>query len=171
MKQTMYVLAILMLAGRVALASDLPTPTQTPGDTVAVPQELLCKSKYTACVRSVTEATKKVVVKAYGIADYNGTNYEIDHLISLELGGSNSAKNLWPQSYVTTPWNARIKDTLENKLSEMVCSNQISLADAQQAIRTNWVDAYRKYGGSGAPQGRSKISSEECAQVQKLFGE
>ncbi|MFM9735729.1 HNH endonuclease, partial [Streptomyces niveiscabiei] len=71
-------------------------------------------------------------------------DYEVDHIISLELGGSNDIKNLWPQPYHGL-WNAHMKDKLENKLNEMVKTNQIELADAQKAISTDWVGAYLKY--------------------------
>jgi hypothetical protein len=66
-------------------------------------------------------------------------------LISLELGGSNSIKNLWPQSYRTKPWNARVKDRLENRLHELVCSGQLDLATAQRDIATDWISTYKKY--------------------------
>ena len=49
----------------------------------------------------------------------------VTRLISLELGGSNSIRNLWPESYRTEPWNARTKDTLENRLHELVCSGKL----------------------------------------------
>jgi hypothetical protein len=41
---------------------------------------------------------------------------EIDHLISRELGGADEVANLWPQSYGGQPWNAVLKDKLENRL-------------------------------------------------------
>jgi hypothetical protein len=71
----------------------------------------------------------------------------VDHSISLELGGSNSIKNLWPQSYKTTPWNAHKKDLLENKLHQLVCSKKITLKQAQYEISHNWIEAYKKYVG------------------------
>jgi hypothetical protein len=75
-------------------------------------------------------------------------DYEEDHLISLEIGGDpKDPKNLWPQPRHTTPYNASVKDTLENTLNNMVCSGQLSLATARQAIATDWVAAYRKYVG------------------------
>lgn len=80
--------------------------------------------------------------------------YEIDHLVSLELGGSNSIRNLWPQSYVTEPQNAHVKDTLENALHELVCSGKLSLEEAQKAIATNWIQAYGQYVGP-LPSGAS----------------
>jgi hypothetical protein len=72
----------------------------------------------------------------------------VDHLISLELGGSNSIRNLWPESFSTQPWNARVKDRLENRLHREVCSGRMSLHDAQRAIATNWIDAYNTYVGA-----------------------
>ena len=71
--------------------------------------------------------------------------YEEDHLISLELGGDpRNPNNLWPEPWFG-PWNARDKDMLEGKLHRMVCDGQIPLRDAQKAIATDWVGAYRKY--------------------------
>ena len=58
--------------------------------------------------------------------------FEIDHLISLELGGSNNIKNLWPQSYTTVTYNARTKDDLENKLHFIICNGQIDILTAQR---------------------------------------
>jgi hypothetical protein len=39
------------------------------------------------------------------------------------------------------------KDLLENKLHTDVCSGDVGLKEAQQAISTNWVDAYRRFIG------------------------
>jgi hypothetical protein len=73
--------------------------------------------------------------------------YEEDHLIPLELGGDpRSPDNLWPEPWFGV-WNARVKDRLENKLHLMVCAGKIPLRDAQQAIATDWVGAYRQYVG------------------------
>jgi len=66
-------------------------------------------------------------------------------LIPLELGGSNSVKNLWPESYRTSRWNARVKDRLEDKLHELVCNGQLDLKTGQQVIAANWIEAYKKY--------------------------
>jgi hypothetical protein len=78
----------------------------------------------------------------------NPACYEEDHLISLELGGNpRSPDNLWPEPWFG-PWNAHVKDTLENKLHDMVCSGQIALGDAQKAIATDWVAAYKMYVGA-----------------------
>ena len=122
-----------------------PNPKLTPG--VADPAatvEKICTSGYTATVRNVPESVKKQVFAEYGI-DPTSDKFEVDHLISLELGGSNDIKNLWPQSYTTQPLNAHRKDVLENKLHDMICSKQITIQEAQKTISTDWVKAYNKY--------------------------
>lgn len=71
-------------------------------------------------------------------------DYEEDHLISLELGGSpTDPKNLWPESYTTIP-NARDKDKVENYLHKQVCSGALSLKEAQREISTDWISVYWK---------------------------
>lgn len=111
----------------------------------------ICKSGYTASIRpseSITGAEKIASAAAYG---YTGSLHtaEYDHLISLELGGDpNSPANLWVEpndrSGATSTYNT--KDSLEARLNSLVCSGQVTLAAAQQAIATNWVQAYQTYG-------------------------
>jgi hypothetical protein len=82
-----------------AVLNDL---TVTPGAVGTMTTAQLCdKSFHTGTVRNVTESTKIKSCAEYGIAkeNCNGKNYEIDHLISLELGGINDIKNLWPEAY------------------------------------------------------------------------
>lgn len=66
----------------------------------------------------MTPSMKKEVFALYG---YSGNDdprcvpsgkqhCEIDHLISRELGGADDVKDLWPEAYGTTPWNAYLKD-------------------------------------------------------------
>jgi hypothetical protein len=76
--------------------------------------------------------------------------HEVDHLISLELGGSNIIRNLWPEPYAGR-WDARTKDVLENRLHDLVCARQLSLRRAQHQEATNWVAAYRRYVSSTPP--------------------
>jgi hypothetical protein len=146
-------LATIIIAasiGSMAFAAELPIKPDaklTPGDTfITATKDMVCVPGYTATVRDVPDSLKKKVFAAYKI-DPKSDKFEVDHLISLELGGSNDIKNLWPQSYTTLPWNAHVKDKLENRLHAMVCKGQITLADAQKAIATDWVAAYQKYIG------------------------
>jgi hypothetical protein len=121
-----------------------PDPSLTPGDTLPVTKEDICVPGYSKKVRNVPSAVKNKAYAEYGIGRRATGEFEIDHLISLELGGSNSIRNLWPQSYMTHPWNAHVKDVVENTLHQQVCSGQISLHDAQRAIAGDWIAAYRR---------------------------
>jgi hypothetical protein len=36
---------------------------------------------------------------------------------------------------------SKIKETLENKLNQLICDNQLDLTIAQQVIASNWITA------------------------------
>ena len=150
----------LFLGISATFASDLPDHTLTPGSTNPnVTQDninkTICVSGWTKTIRPTTKYTnelKQAQIKEYGYKDKSPTSYEEDHLISLQLGGHPiDPKNLWPEPY-NTRCGARIKDVLETRLKKMVCANKIPLADAQTAIATDWIKAYKKYvHGGGCP--------------------
>ena len=128
------------------LSPYLPDPNLTPGDILDVTASDICVSGYSSKVRDVPESVKDQVYAEYGITSHAPNSYEVDHLISLELGGSNSIKNLWPESY-SGDWNARVKDKLENRMHSLVCDGSLDLATAQREEATNWIAAYKKYIG------------------------
>jgi hypothetical protein len=96
------------------------------------------------------------VYARYGVAHVPYA-HEVDHLISLEVGGSNAITNLWPEPYAGR-WGARTKDVLENRLHDLVCSGALSLQRAQHQEATNWVAAYKRYVG-GTPNASSSGGS------------
>jgi hypothetical protein len=103
-------------------------------------------------VRDVPQSEKDAVYALYGVAHVPYA-HEVDHLVSLELGGSNVISNLWPEPYAGR-WGARTKDVLENRLHDLVCSGTLTLHYAQHIEATNWVGAYRRYVG-GTPTATS----------------
>lgn len=106
-----------------------------------VTKTMVCKTGYSKSVRNVSSSTKSAVYREYGITSHGSGEYEIDHLVSLELGGSNSIANLWPEAASPTP-GFHQKDSVENRLHSEVCSGQVSLADAQLQIINNWLSIY-----------------------------
>ena len=120
----------------------LPNPVMTPGDTIpGITREKICLSGYTGSVRNVTQSNRISVFVMYFL-DPRKDRFEVDHLISLELGGSNDVKNLWPQSYTTKPWNAHVKDKLENRLHNEICDGILTVEEAQEAVRNDWIKTY-----------------------------
>ncbi len=116
----------------------LPDPACTAGAVFPVATSTICTTGYTTQVRDVPLSLKKQVFAEYGI-DYSlHSNYEVDHLISLELGGSNDISNLWPESYLIDS-GSHTKDGFENYLHNKVCKGIISLAEAQREISTDWL--------------------------------
>ncbi len=125
-----------------------PNSQLTPGDVLTTDANVVCVSGYTQTVRNVPESLKEQVFSEYGVVNRQPGDYEVDHLISLELGGSNSLQNLWAESYVSQPLNAHVKDRLENVLHDLVCAGRLKLTAAQRMIANDWTLAYQKYVGT-----------------------
>ena len=149
----------------------LPDRVKSPGDVFPVDAATVCVPGYSKKVRAVSSTLKEAVFKLYGIQNRNPGEYELDHVISLELGGNNSVNNLFPQSYITEPLNAHVKDKLENRLHTLVCTGQLDLVVAQQAIASDWTAAYAKYygplpGSSGLSPDPSPLPSSASAPTR-----
>jgi hypothetical protein len=120
----------------------LPDSACTPGAIFPdVTTTQICKSGYASSVRNVPTSEKDQVYAEYGITHHSAGQYEVDHLVSLELGGSNDISNLWPEAASPTP-GFHQKDQVENYLHDQVCSGAMSLKDAQIKIATNWLAVY-----------------------------
>jgi hypothetical protein len=105
-------------------------------------KEIICVSGYTKKVRNVTTTTKKNIYTAYGIVYPQPTgSYEADHIIPLELGGSNEVANLFPEAGSPTP-GFHEKDIVENYLHQEVCAGRIELVTAQKQIASDWLSVY-----------------------------
>jgi len=101
--------------------------------------------------REVPAAVRRDVLRAYGMEQVSRDEYELDYLITPQLGGAPDARNLWPQRYASGTWNARVKDQLERLLPQLVCNRQVALETAQRDIALDWIAAYRKYFKTATP--------------------
>ena len=121
-----------------------PNPKLTPGDVLTTDSNLVCQKGYSKSVRNVPSAEKKQVYMEYNTPypQPQGAN-EVDHFISLELGGSNDIKNLWLEPALPTP-GFHEKDKVENYLHSQVCNGSMSLEEAQREIATDWYSVYLK---------------------------
>jgi len=122
----------------------LPDSACTPGAIFpnATVQEI-CTSGYSSSVRNVPTSEKDQAYAEYGIQSHYAGQYEVDHLVPLELGGSNDIANLWPEAASPTP-GFHQKDQVENYLHDQMCSGAISLREAQNEIATNWLAVYNR---------------------------
>lgn len=104
----------------------------------------ICSPGYTKTVRPSSRALQKV--RDNLMAEYHRPgsprDYELDHIIPLELGGCpDCPTNLWPEPYAPSP-GAREKDRVENYLHRQVCKGAISLKEAQSQIVADWYSVY-----------------------------
>ena len=74
----------------------LPDAKLTPGDKFEVTAQDVCVPGYAKKVRAVLAWLKRQAYAQYRITQYKTGDYEVDHLIPLSLGRSNSIRNLWP---------------------------------------------------------------------------
>lgn len=125
-----------------AVRGALQDPECTPGAIFPdATKDRICQSGYASSVRNVPTSVKNQVYASYGISHHTTGQYEVDHLVSLELGGSNDIANLWPEAASPVP-GFHQKDKVENYLHDQVCSGTISLSQAQSEIATNWLNVY-----------------------------
>jgi len=118
--------------GDAILADPMRTPgVLNPNVAQANIRSTICRHGWTATIRppvSYTNALKRRQMRQYGETG-SMSDYQEDHLISLELGGNpTDPRNLWPEPYP----RASDVDQIENELNAEVCSGRLTLAEAQQ---------------------------------------
>ena len=142
---TTLLLFLLLKLGPVGIYPPPSTPGVTnPMVTQANIQKTICVANWTSTIRPPASYTTKLKIQQMKDLGLKGSphDYEEDHLISLEIGGSpTDPKNLWPQPYMPLP-GAHQKDDVENFLHRQVCAGKITLAEAQKEIVS---DLYKVY--------------------------
>ncbi|MGH3380187.1 MAG: hypothetical protein ACRDP6_36190 [Actinoallomurus sp.] len=71
-----------------------------------------------------------------------GTDWRLDWLVPLSLGGANDIRNLWPAPVAS----AKLKRGVDADLRRAVCGGTVGLAAAQTAISVNWTSAKASLG-------------------------
>jgi hypothetical protein len=105
----------------------------------------VCSMAHEDVVREVSDSMRQEVFREYGIMNARAGDYEIDYLIAPGLGGAENLQNLWPEPYRSQTWNAHVKDALEERLHQLVCSGDLDLHTAQHEVAADWIAAYKKY--------------------------
>jgi hypothetical protein len=128
----------------------LPDPKCTPGAATdaVTPDNIkttICVKGYSASIRAPQSSTgpaKRAAMKSYGQSAKASGTTELDHLVPLELGGSNDESNLWPEpSDMPGKGFANTKDAVEDNLHRAVCAGKVPLAAARDLIASDWTTA------------------------------
>jgi hypothetical protein len=110
----------------------VPNPRQTPGRVARSDKER----------GGVTLKMEQKVFARYRLPWSRRAEFKIDHLIPTELGGADTIDNLWPQSVRARPYGADRKELLVEVLLEKVRTGKMTLAQAQEEISRDWIDAF-----------------------------
>jgi hypothetical protein len=148
-------LAVVLLTVSPSERDAIPRADLTPGAVRYIAASDVCSARLENNAE-VVPAVQRQVFAEYGMPDAQTAAYEVDYLITPALGGSDDIRNLWPQPYSGSEWNAYVKDALEDRLRRMVCAGQLDLATAQHEIAGNWIAAYRKYFRTSRPLERHR---------------
>lgn len=132
-----------------SITAALPDQALTPGAVSTLTAAELCSGSRPS--RVVTAATRDRVLRSYRMEQVHASEYELDALVTPELGGTTEPANLWPQRYASPLWTAHVKDELERLLPALVCRGEIDLARAQRDLATDWVAAYQRHFNSSVP--------------------
>jgi hypothetical protein len=132
-------------------ATTLPLRYLTPGAVVAVSATDVCSLPHKRREIAVPVALRHQVLRNYGVRNVSDREYELDYLITPELGGATDARNLWPERYALPVWNAQVKDELEELLHRLVCNGSLPLSQAQNDMAGNWIAAYKRYFHTNRP--------------------
>jgi hypothetical protein len=144
----------------------LPATDLTPGRTVpGVTSRAVCAADWGRAIHAPRYSSKLAAFTGYGVSIHDRATYRVDHLVPVSLGGSNDVTNLWPQP-ATGAGGAGVKDALETRLHQLVCSGSLPLPTAQRAIASDWSAALARYGStptSGSPTSRTSAGATPTA--------
>jgi hypothetical protein len=122
----------VLAAGVRAQEALLPNPKLTPGRVAQTAKDR----------GGVTVEMEQKVFARYRLPWARRAAFKIDHLIPLELGGADTIDNLWPQSLRARPYGSDRKELLTEVLLRRIAKREMTLEEAQEQIRRDWIDAF-----------------------------
>ena len=133
MKALIPLLAVFLISASASAQQPLlPNPKLTPGRVAESDKDRA----------GVTVAMEQKVFARYRLAWASRAAFKMDHLIPRELGGADTIDNLWPQSLHARPYGPDRKELLADVLRLKIARGQMTLAQAQEQIRNDWIDAF-----------------------------
>ena len=137
MKLFLSVLILTFASNAFAQDALVPNPKLTPGRIAERDKDR----------GGVTLKMEQKVFARYRLPWSRRAEFKIDHLIPIELGGADRIDNLWPQSLRMKPYGADRKELLTEVLLERIRTGRMTIAQAQEEIRRDWIDAFVDYLG------------------------
>lgn len=122
----------VLAAGVRAQEALLPNPKLTPGRIARTDKDR----------GGVTVEMEQKVFARYRLPWASRAAFKIDHLIPLELGGADTIDNLWPQSLRARPYGPDRKELLTEVMLRRIAKREMTLEEAQEQIRRDWIDAF-----------------------------
>ena len=136
-------LAILGMKAQAAMDYvSSPDPVMTPGALCNHPDSYRFAQRIPYCNRDVDFQTKVMIIQMYDqrlgtrIGQMNRSDFKIDHLVPLCIGGSNEVTNLWPQHKSTFV----ITDRIEQITCDLVGRDRLTQNEAIEYVRQGKMD-------------------------------
>ena len=136
----MFISIVLVLISSTSFATQ-PNKQLTPGALCTPSDPDFTGYRYAThvayCKRNVTYQEKLQIAQAYGVPEADWKNYEFDHLIPLNAGGTSRPENLWPQPIV----EAHEKDKIEQQTFDGLSNGTLTQDQAIKMI-WDWIDQH-----------------------------
>jgi hypothetical protein len=122
----------------------LPQRTLTPGAVTTTDANHVCTVQPHSTVPQLTTTLQTAIYAAYGDTSPAALHkHTLDWLVPYDLGGAGVKANVWPAATAGTGFYQKIQT--DDILRQLVCRRQLTLAQAQTALETNWYSAWLRY--------------------------
>jgi hypothetical protein len=123
-----------------------PNPRLTPGVVAVRDVTAVCQQpKRTRA--AIPYAQQQAIFYEYRIGSQASSNYGLDYLVPLQLGGSTVLANIWPAPVTGIGFHE--KEQLNYRLRLLVCQGGMPLDQAQQQVVSDWYALWIKYATPG----------------------
>ena len=122
----------------------LPDAELTPGAVTTTDAGNVCTMQPHSTVPASPAAVQTAVYAEYGdTSPASQHKYILDWLVPYNLGGADVRANIWPADVEGTGFYQKVQT--DDILRQMVCRGELTLAQAQHELETNWYTGWLRY--------------------------
>jgi hypothetical protein len=122
----------------------IPNRKLTPGAVTTTDANVVCTMQPHSQPPKIPIALQTAVFDEYGYTSPSALHkHVIDWLVPYNLGGAAVLANIWPAAVTGTGFYE--KNRTDAILRMMVCRRDLTLAQAQHAMESNWYSAWLRY--------------------------